>query len=154
EVLPERPELPRRFDLLIVDEVHNMAPASVGGRYAVDSLRTKAIRTLAPHCEHRLFLSATPHNGYSNSFQSLLEMLDPQRFSTGTEPRSSAVREVTVRRLKSDITRPDGSKRFPDRLIEPLEIEHPDSERQIHADLHEYGQLRRRRLTGGSVENG
>jgi hypothetical protein len=29
---------------------------------------------------HRLFLSATPHNGHSNSFSALLKMLDPQRF--------------------------------------------------------------------------
>lgn len=150
EALPERPELPRRFDLLIVDEVHNMAPASVAGRYAVDSLRTTAIRTLAPHCEHRLFLSATPHNGYSNSFQSLLEMLDPQRFSTATEPRSHAVREVTVRRLKRDITRPDGTPRFPERRIEALEIEHPDEERRIHAALREYGDARLERLAAAS----
>lgn len=68
EVLPPHPEIPRRYDVLIVDEVHNCAPAGAGGRYARDTLRTAAVRTLAPHCEHRLFLSATPHNGYENSF--------------------------------------------------------------------------------------
>src|SRR6185369_940707 len=34
---------PRTFDLLIVDEVHSVAPSG-RGKYAVDSLRTKAIR--------------------------------------------------------------------------------------------------------------
>ena len=34
---------------------------------------------LAPRFEHRLFLSATPHNGHSNSFSTLLELLDAQR---------------------------------------------------------------------------
>lgn len=63
EVLPVTPRYPRAFDLLVVDEVHSCAPSG-RGKYAVDSLRTKAIRALAPHCEHRLFLSATPHNGY------------------------------------------------------------------------------------------
>src|SRR6266567_1414430 len=67
---------PRKFDLLIVDEVHSIAPAG-RGRYAVDSLRTRAVKRLAPHCEHRLFLSATPHNGYKESFTALLELLDP-----------------------------------------------------------------------------
>jgi lipopolysaccharide transport system ATP-binding protein len=57
--------------LLILDEAHNAAPAS-GARYAVDSQFTKSIRELAPRFEHRLFLSATPHNGHSNSFSSLL----------------------------------------------------------------------------------
>jgi transposase len=66
QTLPPHPQIPRRYDVLIVDEVHNCAPAGAGGRYARDTLRTAAIRTLAPHCEHRLFLSATPHNGYDN----------------------------------------------------------------------------------------
>jgi hypothetical protein len=34
-----------------------------------------------------LFLTATPHNGHSNSFSALLEMLDPQRFTRGVEVR-------------------------------------------------------------------
>ena len=66
---------PRKFDLLIVDEVHSIAPPG-RGRYAVDSLRTRAVKRVAPHCEHRLFLSATPHNGYKESFTALLELLD------------------------------------------------------------------------------
>jgi len=46
EVLPSEGEAtyPRRFDILIVDEAHNVAPAG-RGRYAVDSLRTQAIPT-------------------------------------------------------------------------------------------------------------
>ena len=50
--------------LLILDEAHHAAPAS-GSRYAVDSQFTRAIRGLADRFEHRLFLSATPHNGHS-----------------------------------------------------------------------------------------
>jgi len=64
------PSYPRKFDLLIVDEAHNVAPSG-SGNYAVDGLRTQAIGTMAPHFEHRLFLSATPHNGYQESFTSL-----------------------------------------------------------------------------------
>ncbi len=146
EALPPRPELPRRYDILIVDEVHNCAPAGAGGRYARDTLRTKAIRTLAPHCEHRLFLSATPHNGYDNSFAALLELLDPHRFARGIRPAPEATREVTVRRLKSDLKHPDGSPRFPARRVVMLEVEHPEAERAVHADLAAYGQARSQRL--------
>jgi hypothetical protein len=113
EVLPPSPEIPRRFDMLIVDEVHNVAPAGAGERYATDTLRTKAIRELAPNCEHRLFLSATPHNGYANSFAALLELLDPYRFARGVEPDPQTVREVTVRRLKHEMVHEDGTPRFP-----------------------------------------
>ena len=59
---PGEPLYPRRFDMLVVDEAHNVAPSGTG-RYATDSQRTAAIRAIAPHFEHKLFLSATPHNG-------------------------------------------------------------------------------------------
>jgi hypothetical protein len=59
-----------------------MAPAS-GSRYAIDSQFIRSVRGLADRFEHRLFLSATPHNGHSNSFSALLEILDPQRFTRG-----------------------------------------------------------------------
>lgn len=96
------------FDVLIVDEAHHVAPssptASSGRRgYAVDSQRTVATRTLAERCEHRLFLSATPHNGYSESFTALLEMIDGRRFSRGASLDERALREVAVRRLKTEL---------------------------------------------------
>lgn len=148
DALPSHPEIPRRYDVLIVDEVHNCAPAGGGGRYARDTLRTAAIRTLAPHCEHRLFLSATPHNGYDNSFAALLELLDPHRFARGIKPTKEATREVTVRRLKQDLVDEDGKPRFARRKVVMLEVEHPDSERAVHADLVTYGGARSRRLSG------
>ncbi len=150
EVLPPHPEIPRRYDVLIVDEVHNCAPAGGGNqRYARDTLRTQAIRTLAPHCEHRLFLSATPHNGYDNSFAALLELLDPHRFARGIRPARDAIREVTVRRLKQDLRNDDGTPRFPARRIVMLEVEHPDSEREVHATLAAYAAARTARLDDG-----
>lgn len=53
--------------LLILDEAHVAAPANAS-KYAVDSDTTRAVRDLAPKFDNRLFLSATPHNGHSNSF--------------------------------------------------------------------------------------
>ncbi|MGC8520099.1 MAG: SNF2-related protein, partial [Steroidobacteraceae bacterium] len=75
--------------LLILDEAHHAAPAS-GGRYGIETKFTRAIRDLAPRFEHRLFLSATPHNGHSNSFSTLLELLDPYRFTRGVKLRPKA----------------------------------------------------------------
>jgi len=97
------------FDLLVVDEAHHVAPsgpsAVAGGRgYAVDTQRTVAVRQLADKCEHRLFLSATPHNGHPESFTALLEMIDPRRFSRGALLDSKALKDVTVRRLKRDLS--------------------------------------------------
>ena len=36
-------------------------------------MRTQALRRLVPHFEHKMFLTATPHNGYPESFSALLE---------------------------------------------------------------------------------
>lgn len=111
----------REDSLLILDEAHNAAPAS-GAKYAVDSQFTKAVRELAPMFEHRLFLSATPHNGHSNSFSSLLEILDDQRFCRGVPVESADQLEpVMVRRLKDDLRKMVGG--FPERKIVEVEID-------------------------------
>jgi superfamily II DNA or RNA helicase len=143
EVLPAAPRYPREFDLLVVDEVHTCAPSG-RGRYAVDSLRTRAIRTLAPHCEHRLFLSATPHNGYLESFTALLELLDDQRFARGVRPTEAQLRRAMVRRLKSELPpRWDGTPYFPTRELSYLEVDHSDDERRAHGLLRSYTESRR-----------
>jgi len=141
DAIPPQPSYPRTFDLLIVDEAHNVAPSGTGN-YALDSLRTQAIRTIAPHFEHRLFLTATPHNGFQESFTSLLELLDDQRFARGVQPDPERLARVMVRRLKTDITDANGNRVFPERRLEALEVDYSDEERRIHACLVEYTQLR------------
>jgi superfamily II DNA or RNA helicase len=106
--------------LLILDEAHHAAPSS-GGRYGIESKFTRAVRDLAGRFEHRLFLSATPHNGHSNSFSTLLELLDPYRFTRGVKPRRAALDEVMVRRLKEDIRAVQGG--FPVRDVVRVEID-------------------------------
>lgn len=141
---PGDPIYPRKYDLLIVDEAHNCAPSGVG-QYSADSLRTQALRELAPHFEHKLFLTATPHNGYRESFSALLELLDNQRFSRGTEPDRKQLDAVMVRRLKSDPSFAFdhlGQRRFPPRVLEPIEVPYTDEEREIHAALRQYTKLR------------
>ena len=142
---PDDPVYPRKYDLLILDESHNCAPSG-RGKYATDSMRTSAIRVLAPHFEHKLFLTATPHNGYPESFTALLEMLDNQRFARGTIPDRKQLNAVMVRRLKSELPpKWDGSPRFPQRVLEPLEVDYTEEELSVHEALREYTKLRAKR---------
>ena len=141
ETLPAEGEsvYPRRYDVLIVDEAHNCAPSGKG-KYATDSLRTEAIRLLAPHFEHKLFLTATPHNGYSESFTALLELLDNQRFARGMDTTTKEFYRqrdaVMVRRLKSELPPDDfGQPRFPKRKLEALEVDYPAEEKRVHLAL-------------------
>ncbi|MGE3141459.1 MAG: DISARM system SNF2-like helicase DrmD [Thermoleophilia bacterium] len=146
---PGEPRLPRRWDLLIVDEAHNIAPSG-GGHWARPSQRTATIREIAPHFEHRLFLTATPHNGHDESFTALLEMLDPQRFLRSVPPSEEQKRRVMVRRLKSELPPDfDGRPRFPPRRMVEIEVEADEGERQAHADLRRYAELRTTDTPGG-----
>ena len=135
--------------LLILDEAHNAAPASNSLRYAIDSGLTRSLRDLAPRFEHRIFLSATPHNGHSNSFTALLELLDPARFTRGVPFDQSDLDSVLVRRLKDDLRRI--GEEFPERIVEPLRIVKgslaPDTpDLALSRLLQQYRKQRERRL--------
>lgn len=138
---------PRPLDVLVVDEAHHCAPAGKG-KYAIDSQQTRAVAALTKQAEHRLFLSATPHNGYAESWTALLEMLDPQRFARGVTPDPVALKQVLVRRLKSTIENPDGTRRFPDRQVVELDVDYPDHELEVHRLLVDYTAARAKRIAG------
>jgi superfamily II DNA or RNA helicase len=116
------PHLP--WDLLVVDEAHNLAPTPFGE----ESDLCRMLQELAPRFEHRLFLTATPHNGHTRSFTGLLEMLDPVRFSRKSDALTSAersrVEQIVVRRLKREINEASERPRFSERFIqaEPLAL--------------------------------
>lgn len=136
--------------LLILDEAHHAAPSS-GQHYAIESRLTKAVRELASLFEHKIFLSATPHNGHSNSFSTLLEILDPQRFIRGVPVSAKMRDEVLVRRLKEDIREVYGG--FPTRRVKQLDISGlpTDSpELKLFVLLDEYRLLREERLADQS----
>jgi ERCC4-related helicase len=140
----------RSGSMFIFDEAHAAAPAS-GQKYAVDSLLTKAIRDLAPRFEHRLFLSATPHNGHSNSFSALLELLDPQRFCRGVPVQPKMLDKILVRRLKEDLREIVGG--LPKRTVQPVTIDglsEDSPELKLPRLLDQYRAVREERLNSES----
>lgn len=107
------PHLP--WDLLIVDECHNLMPSAFGS----DSDLCRMLRLLAPQFEHRIFMSATPHNGHTRCFTGLLEILDPVRFSQTEELKPAErrrVQQVVMRRLKREINARTSPPKFCNRL--------------------------------------
>ncbi|WP_346995663.1 DISARM system SNF2-like helicase DrmD [Dietzia sp. SLG310A2-38A2] len=145
------------FDILVVDEAHHVAPSSpvrtnkVGQErrgYAVDSQRTRAVREIAERSEHRLFLSATPHNGYTESFAALLEMIDPQRFVRGNKIDPVALEEVAVRRLKRDLKEAKG---FLAREVSQLNYTPTDGESSAYDRLLALTQRRDKAVAAGGA---
>jgi hypothetical protein len=113
------------WDLLIVDEAHNLTPSNFGD----DSDLCSMLRLISPWFEHKLFLTATPHNGHTRSFSGLLELLDPVRFTQTSEftaAERNRVEEVVIRRLKREINEADTAagrpQRFADRFLEPVPL--------------------------------
>ncbi len=137
--------------LLVLDEAHTAAPAT-SSKYAVDSRVTGVVRDLAPRFENRLFLSATPHNGHTNSFSALMEILDPQRFTRGVRINGSspALAQVMVRRLKRDL-RSAKLGTFPLRRVVPVVIEGEPPELRLAAMLREYSALMRPKKGRGQL---
>ena len=142
----------RPGSLLILDEAHHAAPSS-GGRYGIETKFTRAVRDLGGRFEHRLFLSATPHNGHSNSFSTLLELLDPYRFTRGVPVRGKgALEDVMVRRIKEDVRQIQGG--FPERDVRPVVIDGlPEDAPELVLSrlLDEYRGLREERLKTGTA---
>jgi len=153
DILPPNFSYPRKFDILVVDEAHNVAPAAAT-KYALESQRTKLIRMLAPHFSNRLFLSATPHNGYQESFTSLLELLDDQRFAKTVMPDEKQLQRVMVRRLKQDIVDAEGKPVFPIRQLEGLEVDYSEEEQNAHKLLKYYIEDRSKSVKGTQSEFG
>jgi len=143
------PHLP--WDLLIVDEAHNLTPAPIGE----DSGLTKMLRTLTPRFEHRLFLTATPHNGHTRSFTGLLEALDPVRFSQKanderlTEAERGRIEQVLVRRLKSEINARSERKRFAERFPVEVPLALSSPERRLAETFGAFRSRIREALAGG-----
>ncbi len=129
---PGTPTLP--WDLLIVDEAHNLMPSPFGE----PSDLAKMLRVISPLFEHKLFLTATPHNGHTRSFSGLLEQLDPVRFIQTAEfskAERQRIEQVVIRRLKREINELDAARelqpRFPNRHLEPLQLQFSRKERAL-----------------------
>jgi len=66
-----------KWDLVIIDEAHLAAkPHQTTEKESVSMLRHTVAKEIARRATHLLLLTATPHNGYSDTFASLLTMLD------------------------------------------------------------------------------
>lgn len=88
-----------RWDLVIIDEAHNVAVrANRGGS---ESQRARLAKILSRRADALLLLTATPHDGSQQSFASLVEMLDPTRVPNVDELTREDIEDLVVRRFRS-----------------------------------------------------
>ena len=124
------------WNMLIVDEAHNFTP----NPYGDNSQRYELLKEIGGKFEHKIFLTATPHNGYTYAFTGLLELLDPVRFSqidSIDDNYRKNIDNVMIRRLKKDLNFKN-KQRFAKRYIKAINLELTMDELELFEALREY----------------
>ena len=85
------------WDIIIIDEAHNVAER---GNQAQ---RARLAKLLAERSDTLIMLTATPHDGRSESFASLMNMLDPTAIANPHNYQKEDIKGLCVRRFKKDI---------------------------------------------------
>ncbi len=138
-----------KWDLVLIDEAHLAAkPHQSAEKESISMLRYSLAQDVAKKANHLLLLTATPHNGYTDTFASLLTMLDCGIVSGPVhEPqihREVAKLHVCQRRRKDvvDWFRAHAIEENPfptrDQKEVPVNLEFPE-ERDILNELDDYG---------------
>lgn len=89
------------WDLLLVDEIHLCARPHSNVKASKQQKRYELVKDLSKKIENVLFLTATPHNGYSDSFASILEMINLKLFGIVETDLSHSTSQMLVTMLFS-----------------------------------------------------
>ena len=141
--------LEQKWDMVVVDEAHLVAkPHQASADQHVDMERWRFGEALAEKARHLLLLTATPHNGYTDSFASLLSMLGVGATSGPRhEPRihrSLAENHVCQRRRKDVeewFDRSGKKSPFPRRDQDEVIVQPTSYEREAISAVQDYGNL-------------
>ena len=133
------------WDLAIVDEAHLCArPHAAPGQVSRDMLRYEFASDLAERVKHLLLLTATPHSGYTDSYASLLAMIEPGlvgEAAGSTQIHRKAARKYVCQRRRRDIEEWFASEQrspFPRRDQQELVITPSRAQQQLLDALRDY----------------
>lgn len=140
--------LEQSWDLVLFDEAHQEAKPHQGSAdQTVDMDRWKLAEELSSKAQHVLFLTATPHNGYTDSFASLLRMLNPEVVEGPVhDPRilKNLAKKHVCQRRRKDVEqwfKAEGRKSpFPIRDQDEVIIDLTETEERVLESVENYGQ--------------
>lgn len=152
-----------QWDMIVVDEAHKVSAYEYGSK--VDKrARYQAVEALAPHTDHLLFLTATPHRGRKDTFRRLLMLLDDDLFQKD-DLVTQRIHEATVaygeafedekkinnarnrfflRRLKEEMVDWDGRDLFKPRHTKTTGYELTPQELELYNAVTKYVRSRRK----------
>jgi SNF2 family DNA or RNA helicase len=139
--------LEQPWDVLVIDEAHNVSkPHQIDPHSKPEMARWELARDLSPKTKHLLLLTATPHNGFTDSFASLLEMLEVGAVTgpsyNPTIIRSIAKNYVCQRRRKdveAEFRSIGGESPFPERDQKEVYVSLNDYEKRAIAKVEALG---------------
>jgi len=127
------------WDIIVIDEAHNVAER---GNHRAQ--RSRLAQLLSGRSDTLIMLSATPHDGRSESFASLMNMLDPTAIADPGNYGKDDIKGLCIRRFKKDIkNQVQGT--FKERLIS---IEHCDATENEEAAFDVFTELKLQMDTG------
>ncbi|MEA3350501.1 MAG: helicase-related protein, partial [Chloroflexota bacterium] len=149
----KRPEIKSQilsvgWDIVIVDEAHQISkPHQSSADQTVSKDRWDLGKDLAysDRVEHLLLLTATPHNGYTDTYASLLRLLDVEAVSGQPHAphihRSVAKNHVVQRRRKDVQSWGDDKSPFPDRDQDEVVVQPTTQELDALQAVEQYSDL-------------
>lgn len=106
-----------RWDVVVIDEAHNVAGASVPER----NLSNRLARLLSRRADSILLTTATPHNGKKETFGRLISLLDPSAIPDPQfkEYNAEDIKDFFLMRFKEDIRNEAGGILAERKVIPP-----------------------------------
>ncbi|MGW9550872.1 helicase-related protein [Citricoccus zhacaiensis] len=129
------------WDLVVVDEAHRMSARWFGGELK-STRRYELGQLLGEVTRHLLLMTATPHNGVDEDFQTFLSLLDRDQFVGRSLPsagrRNLDTSRYMRRMVKEDLLTFEGKPLFPERVAQSVAYELSGPEQDLYDRVTEY----------------
>lgn len=146
--------LNKKWDIVIIDEAHQIAkPHQITEDQKIEMQRWDLGKRISRVAKHFILLTATPHNGYTDSFASLIDMLDISAV-TGSAVTPfidhNKARKYVCQRRRSDVQEWFNNTKniFPDRNTKEILIGLTEQESQMFNAVLNYTTLINKSIEG------
>ena len=125
------------FDCVIVDECHYIAENGYKNKVS-RTARSRFGQFISERCDSLILLSATPHNGNSRAYYSLISLLNGFLAPDENALNPDKLSKYVIRRLKRDIRDADGNPRFKERHIKDVNVNFNEAEKEVYQAVTNY----------------
>lgn len=127
------------WDLVIFDEAHRLGRDTRGAQYHAND-RFRLAAKLRGRTDGMLLLTATPHQGKSDRFKALLELMQPERKSDilRLEVQPEVLRDMVIRNNKADVTDAQGKFIFKGKITRAVQVALGDDDAEFDEALKQY----------------